>query len=90
MHRDWPSLPFIEVAQKLKLTQNVFKPIDDTVQLRRLINNQLLGDSRAVSIIERTKEDLITCTKQILAKKMTNVTQADLLPNDRAEDASDD
>ena len=71
MHRHWPSKPFIEVASKLGLTRSVFVPIDDTVQLRRFINNQLRGSEEAVTIVERTKEDLIEETKKILAKKVS-------------------
>ena len=42
LDQDWPQLPFLKVAKKLKFTYEVRIPVDDTAELKRLVNNAKL------------------------------------------------
>ena len=60
----------MEVAKKLNLTYTVFVPIDETAQLRRLVNNEVRrGDDRA-GLLETTRDELIQRSQEYLAAKI--------------------
>ena len=80
---DWPQLPFLEVAKKLGQTYQVRIPTDDTVELKRLVNNADLNPLAKARLANDSLEHLQAQVKAVLneqrsAKKRTKGSQQTL------------
>ena len=63
---DWPQRPFLEVAESLGLTYQVRIPIDDTVELKRLVKNAALDPLAKARLADDSLERLQAQVKALL------------------------